>query len=631
MAHVQSGLGAADGQGEALEALLDQLDELHARFAQPTLSATSGAGSIPGSGYPAAGGCNECDSLVDGVEGAYQLIDLQAKCNPSGSLRCSAGMVSDEGQHGHVPDERPAATSLSEGHQLSTHHPGMPIQDHPWGGPVPDPSTKIAGAVSANPSSQRTDSPWDESSTAASNDLAEESPEELERQSADHEKAARLLERAAAQQEGLMAVMQSDDAKEGMRLGVEEQREQAVKHRQIAEEKRKLALELHRGSRADRSSAGTTLDMNTARSYVRAVLRRDANGLFRLGLKEDSGGVYIAALPESEVEDERELLRVGDYIRALDGQAVVLWKLDEAKEYVRTTALPLTVEVFRYAQAPTHGASGPSGSVNPKDALDQIGKELQKKGAELQAEWQALLPRLQRLGEKAGTQLSSQWKELVDSSRDTIEERKHSLKDLKEELGEKIERGKHDLAQKLSQLSTVVAEEVKRRTADDSADPNESRPANSASATVPEPHAVSTASSIGLPVVQPPRPLCANWTDGPDASWTPGHACIPTPLAACVAQAPTTGTAPPRFLATAVPAMQASNEQMHPGSNNRAADTRATSPLNSLAAQEPAQQDDFATALTQLREMGFLDISANRTALEATGGNMERAIDLLMS
>ena len=119
----------------------------------------------------------------------------------------------------------------------------------------------------------------------------------------------------------------------------------------------------------------------TARRHVCAVLKRDSDGRFGLLLKEDERGIFIATLLETDVSDERAVLRVGDRLRALNGDLVRATEqeaeqaaagepnaqrptsaptlqaagtpasaplsLDDAKQLVRSADESITVEVFR--------------------------------------------------------------------------------------------------------------------------------------------------------------------------------------------------------------------------------------------------------------------------------------------
>lgn len=74
--------------------------------------------------------------------------------------------------------------------------------------------------------------------------------------------------------------------------------------------------------RRDASVSGSSSDESRGQSastadscpFVRAVLRRDGRGLFRILFKENSGGIYISKLPFSDAADERGLLCEGDYV-----------------------------------------------------------------------------------------------------------------------------------------------------------------------------------------------------------------------------------------------------------------------------------------------------------------------------
>lgn len=83
---------------------------------------------------------------------------------------------------------------------------------------------------------------------------------------------------------------------------------------------------------------------------ARAVLRRDAKGLFKLVLKEGSEGVYIGRLHASDAEgDERALLCEGDVILSINGLQPQSMKFEDLKQYVRDCPGALHIEVDRAA------------------------------------------------------------------------------------------------------------------------------------------------------------------------------------------------------------------------------------------------------------------------------------------
>ena len=49
---------------------------------------------------------------------------------------------------------------------------------------------------------------------------------------------------------------------------------------------------------------------------------RDSEGTFGVSLAEDAHGLFIAALPATDAQDSRARLRVGDYLRAIDGTPI---------------------------------------------------------------------------------------------------------------------------------------------------------------------------------------------------------------------------------------------------------------------------------------------------------------------
>ncbi|KOO23846.1 hypothetical protein Ctob_000777 [Chrysochromulina tobinii] len=73
-----------------------------------------------------------------------------------------------------------------------------------------------------------------------------------------------------------------------------------------------------------------------AGSTVRAVLRRDSGGLFKLGLREGAGGVLIGRLPLSDAEgDERTRLCEGDLVLAINGLRTNTMSFEQLRSYVK--------------------------------------------------------------------------------------------------------------------------------------------------------------------------------------------------------------------------------------------------------------------------------------------------------
>ena len=102
------------------------------------------------------------------------------------------------------------------------------------------------------------------------------------------------------------------------------------------------------------------LGLPSARGNVRASLRRDSAGLFRILLREDGRGVYVFGLEESDAGDDRSLLVEGDYLVSIDGVPVAAGGggpageerrgalgLDEAKARIRDAPTSVSLEVSR--------------------------------------------------------------------------------------------------------------------------------------------------------------------------------------------------------------------------------------------------------------------------------------------
>ena len=82
------------------------------------------------------------------------------------------------------------------------------------------------------------------------------------------------------------------------------------------------------------------------------MLKRDSDGRFGLLLKEDERGIFIATLLETDVSDERAVLRVGDHLRALNGDLV------RATEQEAEQAAAGEPNAQRPTSAPTLQAAG---------------------------------------------------------------------------------------------------------------------------------------------------------------------------------------------------------------------------------------------------------------------------------
>ena len=86
-------------------------------------------------------------------------------------------------------------------------------------------------------------------------------------------------------------------------------------------------------------------------NYVRAVLRRDSNDLFKLVLREKRtesfAGVVIAQLLESDSGDERAKLHEGDTLRTVNGLNPSAMRFDDLRAYVRDCPGALHIEVDR--------------------------------------------------------------------------------------------------------------------------------------------------------------------------------------------------------------------------------------------------------------------------------------------
>ena len=160
----------------------------------------------------------------------------------------------------------------------------------------------------------------------------------------------------------------------------------------------------------------------TARRHVLATLRRDPQKrAFGLLLKEDEAGIVIAALMESQAEDERSKLRVGDHVRALNGALVrtqvtdrptatssvtvpddgaqqPLLTLDEAKDLVRGCAESVVVEVFRLEVRPA--------AERLMESKDRVMSDVQKVLDHARAS-PRIAPHLDRVGEALAPHLET--------------------------------------------------------------------------------------------------------------------------------------------------------------------------------------------------------------------------------
>lgn len=229
----------------------------------------------------------------------------------------------------------------------------------------------------------------------------------LRKQAAEHRSVARLLRQAADQQAALLQVLQGA-AKEEIENDMCTQLAQAEEQEETAAAKEGQALQLESGHASHEPP--TPLHARTRQpviptpgrpaKYVTATLHRDSTRLFRLQLKEDrDGAVYVAGLPASDACDERSLLRCGDFLRSVGGRAVSTLSLAEVKQMVKEANDELELQVFRMGELPTE---------EPQPL-------------------QIAFEQLQKLGEKLGEAAGSQLKQLVDASKDSLEERGHSL------------------------------------------------------------------------------------------------------------------------------------------------------------------------------------------------------------
>lgn len=104
------------------------------------------------------------------------------------------------------------------------------------------------------------------------------------------------------------------------------------------------------------------LGLPPASVRVRAVLRRDSKGIFRLVLRDDARGIYIFGIDESDAADERERLCEGDYVASIDALPVIhsataataaadgplaQLTLEQVKQHIRDAAESITIEVWR--------------------------------------------------------------------------------------------------------------------------------------------------------------------------------------------------------------------------------------------------------------------------------------------
>ena len=138
-----------------------------------------------------------------------------------------------------------------------------------------------------------------------------------------------------------------------------------------------------------------------AAGALRARLRRDAKGQFKIVVKQDGGGIYLSTLAPTDAHDDRQSLRVHDYLLRIGGEPVAEMSLAAVKETIRVAGPVLELEVARpegapdagFAAfdaafdgefAPTPAAAGPSPSAAPSGEAEAAFASMQRLCAESQ-------------------------------------------------------------------------------------------------------------------------------------------------------------------------------------------------------------------------------------------------------
>ncbi|KAL3927419.1 MAG: hypothetical protein SGPRY_002832 [Prymnesium sp.] len=222
------------------------------------------------------------------------------------------------------------------------------------------------------------------------NTAKESSAKDLVEEAERKRSTARTLQMAASQQRRLAAILTGSEEGAKMLADAALQEEQAEQLIEVATKLEALTIGSSRElptarvgggdnlvampredgkDRRDASVSGSSSDESCGQSastavscpFVRAVLRRDGRGLFRILFKENSGGIYISKLPFSDAADERGLLhnfstaacvlRGAQFmVRSIDGKFAIAIGLEQMIQHVREAGSSLTVEVFRIKQ-----------------------------------------------------------------------------------------------------------------------------------------------------------------------------------------------------------------------------------------------------------------------------------------
>ena len=88
-------------------------------------------------------------------------------------------------------------------------------------------------------------------------------------------------------------------------------------------------------------------DVDAARGHVlRALLKRDTLGRFKIQIGEDDRGLYLKNMGETDNPDDRTLLTVGVLLDSIDGQPVESLSLHEAREVIKAAGETLELAVI---------------------------------------------------------------------------------------------------------------------------------------------------------------------------------------------------------------------------------------------------------------------------------------------
>lgn len=233
------------------------------------------------------------------------------------------------------------------------------------------------------------------------------------------------------------------------------------------------------------SATGGGDDDDDGPPFVRATLRRDGEGRFKLLLREDESGVYIAKLAASDTEgDTRSSLLEGDHIRLINGIAPTSMPMDELKAYVRDCPGALHIEVFRLRPRAGGGGGFVAAERDGADDGDALGAvlggvrdmwsglgaglgglieevkekpevrdflrkpevvDLMGKAEETSREWS------EQLAGFAG-RAGQEWNRMVADGRDELHGRGYSLQQLGEDLHEKASALTGEISRNLEKL-----------------------------------------------------------------------------------------------------------------------------------------------------------------------------------